>query len=109
MRYDETLAARLRKVHHIEILSRLQAEMASRDIDGLVIFRNDYFNWLNTHRSLMLDANLQGMAMIAVPQTGNPVGICSDHEYQCQRRTKGAALAGVIMHHCGGAKSVQLG
>jgi Xaa-Pro aminopeptidase len=82
MRYDETLAARLRKVHHIEILSRLQAEMASRDIDGLVIFRNDYFNWLNTHRSLMLDANLQGMAMIAVPQTGNPVGICSDHEYQ---------------------------
>ena len=28
---------------------------------------------------------------------------------KCQRRTKSTALAGVKMHHCGGAKLVQLG
>ncbi|MBC8241227.1 MAG: winged helix-turn-helix domain-containing protein [Alphaproteobacteria bacterium] len=35
--------------------------------------------------------------------------LSDDPKLGCQRRTKGTALAGVIMHHCGGAKLVQLG
>ena len=81
MNYDESYADSLGIEHNREIIKRLQLAMASEDLDALVVFRPDYFHWINTHQSVFIDGGIIGMAMLIIPREGNPVGICSEHEY----------------------------
>jgi len=81
MNYDESHADSLSIGHHREIINRLQLAMAKDDLDALVVFRPDYFNWINTHQSIFIDGGVLGMAMLIIPREGEPIGICSEHEY----------------------------
>jgi Xaa-Pro dipeptidase len=81
MNYDEKYADSLGVEHHREVIKRLQRAIAKADLDAVVIFRPDFFHWINTHQSVFIDGGMLGMAMLIVPQEGAPVGICSEHEY----------------------------
>ena len=81
MNYDEKYADSLGVEHHREVIKRLQLAIAKADLDALVVFRPDFFHWINTHQSVFIDGGMLGMAMLIIPREGEPVGICSEHEY----------------------------
>jgi len=82
MKYDYDLAEPLRRDHYRTVVARLQSQMAKDGIDALVAFRGDNINWINTHPSGFLDWNIQGVTMVVVPRTGDPIGITTEHEYR---------------------------
>src|SRR6056300_1907138 len=81
MNYDEKHADSLAVEHNRDIIKRLQLAIARADLDALVVFRPDFFQWINTHQSVFIDGGMMGMAMLIVPREGDPIGICSEHEY----------------------------
>ena len=81
MNYDEKYADSLAVEHHRDIIKRLQLAIAKADLDALVVFRPDFFQWINTHQSVFIDGGIIGMAMLIIPREGDPIGICSEHEY----------------------------
>ena len=81
MIYDEKHADSLSVGHHRQIVERLQAAMAHDDLDALVVFRPDFFHWINTHQSVFIDNGIMGMAVLIIPREGEAIGICSEHEY----------------------------
>ncbi len=87
MIYDDATVEPLRRSHHDEIVARLQQGMAGRELDALVIFRSDHFNWVNAHESMFLRGGIQGMAMLVIPREGAAIGICADHEFEAMDRS----------------------
>ena len=84
MYYDDKRVEPLRQQHHQEVVTRLQSAMAAEAIDTLVVFRGDYFNWINTHESVF--ASFMGMSMVVIPPEGPPFGICADHEFEAMTK-----------------------
>lgn len=80
MKFDLDLLGKLRSKHYDRVIVRLRQYMAEREVDALVLFREDHFAYVNTEPSVFLRSGLIGSNVIVIPASGEVFGICQDFE-----------------------------